>query len=228
MNRSYYRSKLSGSRLAEVYALAGPRVRQYLQAEIDHVAGFVNPGDRVLELGCGYGRVLEPLARIAGCGWGVDNAMQSLQRLRRQGGQRFLAVMDAGHLGFQAQRFDLVVGIQNFISACKVAPRQLLRNCLRVTRPGGRILLSSYADRFWPHRLAWFKDQAEAGLLGPIDEEATGNGVIVCRDGFRATTFSPQAFQDLALSCRVRARVYVVDDSSLFCEIRMVKQHDAT
>ena len=58
MSNRYYAEKLSGQRLDRVYAIAGARVRRYLEAEIAHVRTLVRPGDRVLELGCGTGRVL--------------------------------------------------------------------------------------------------------------------------------------------------------------------------
>jgi len=191
MGKAYYAKKLSASRLERVYQIAGPRVRQYLQAEIDHVSGFVRPGNRILELGCGYGRVLEPVARIAAQAWGVDNSMESLKLLRSRHAEILLAVMDASALAFQAQSFDLVLGVQNFISACKVPPRHLLMTCLRITRPGGWILLSSYAEQFWPHRLAWFRQQALEGLLSPIDAKATGSGIIACQDGFTSHHIQP-------------------------------------
>jgi 2-polyprenyl-6-hydroxyphenyl methylase/3-demethylubiquinone-9 3-methyltransferase len=221
MDRTYYAQKLNASRLEKVYAVAGPRIRQYLQAEVDHVAGFIAPSHRILELGCGYGRVLGRLAPMADHGWGVDNAFENLRLFRKRHPEPDLAAMDAAALAFAPHGFDLVFGVQNFISACHVPPKQLLRECLRVTCSGGRILLSSYADRFWFHRLDWFRRQARESLLGPIDESATGNGVIVCKDGFRATTFRAPAFRELADSCNVNARVYEVDDSSLFCEIKV-------
>ena len=164
MSRDYYTRKLHAGRLDRVYALAGPRVRQYLQAEIDHLQAALAPGDRVLELGCGTGRVLAPLAQVAGHGWGVDNAAASIMWAYRAHPELTLAVMDAAALGFAAQCFDIVVAVQNFISACGLPPEQLLRECLRVTRPGGRIFLSSYAERFWPHRLVPKPAQA----VGPV------------------------------------------------------------
>jgi SAM-dependent methyltransferase len=219
MDRTYYARTLSGHRLDRVYEVASPRVRQYLAAEIAHVADALAPGDRVLELGCGCGRALVPLARKTGAGWGVDNAVQSLRLAARRHPELHLAAMDAAALGFSPAGFDMVVGIQNFISACKAPPRQVLQQALHVTRRGGRIVLSSYAESFWPFRLEWFRRQAEEGLLGPIDEEATGGGVIVCTDGFKATTFSPDDFTALARFAGVPARVFTVDDSSVFCEI---------
>jgi SAM-dependent methyltransferase len=130
-----------------------------------------------------------------------------------------LCQMDAASLGFAAQSFDLVFGVQNFISACKVPPPALLREALRVVRPGGQVVLSSYAENFWPHRLKWFQDQAGQGLLGPIDLAASGGGKIVCRDGFVATTFSPADFQALADALALQARIYTIDGSSVFCRM---------
>ncbi|MBM3294057.1 MAG: hypothetical protein FJY82_05975 [Candidatus Aminicenantes bacterium] len=83
----------------------------------------------------------------------------------------------------------------------------------------GRLLFSSYSEKFWPHRLEWFRRQAEAGLLGEIDESRTGDGTIVCKDGFTATTFGPERFLALARLFPVEARIVEIDESSLFCEM---------
>lgn len=227
MDKAYYAKKLSAQRLRQVYEIAGPRVRQYLQAEVGHLAGFVKPDDRILELGCGYGRVLAPLADIAGQGWGVDNSPDNLELARQENPKLNFDLMDVASLDFGDDSFDLVFGVQNFISACKVPPETLLQEAMRVTRPGGRVFLSSYAAEFWPHRLEWFRQQSQAGLLGPIDEAATGDGVIVCQDGFRATTFSPDEFAALAESCGVQAGIYLVDQSSVFFEIQVSQKSDA-
>jgi 2-polyprenyl-6-hydroxyphenyl methylase/3-demethylubiquinone-9 3-methyltransferase len=199
-----------------VYAIAGARVRQYLQAEIRHVRNVIRPGDRVLELGCGTGRVLASLQTPGIKLWGVDNARESLRLARaRHPGCRW-AVMDAAALGLPDAGFDVVIGVQNFISACKVPPEDLVREALRVARSGGRILFSSYTEAFWPHRLEWFRTQAAEGLLGAIDEATTGDGIIVGCDGFRATTFHPQDFAALARRLGVAAEIYTVDGSSVF------------
>jgi SAM-dependent methyltransferase len=95
-----------------------------------------------------------------------------------------LAVMNAGQLGFPDGTFDLTLCLQNGISAFRIHPKQLLAEAVRVTRCGGTVLCSTYSAGFWKDRLNWFRIQAEHGLIGDIDEEATGDGVIVCRTAF--------------------------------------------
>ncbi len=218
----YYSEKLSAERLEQVYLITTPRVRQYLAAEIEYVLNRIKPGDRVLELGCGYGRVMLSLARKAGEVYGIDTSMASLRlALERMGGGEgnSLAQMDAARLGFADGAFDVVVCIQNGVSAFGVDRLALVWEAVRVTRRGGRVLFSSYSDKFWAARLQWFELQAQAGLLGEIDYEATGDGVIVCKDGFRATTVNRKEFAELVGKAAVEAVIEEVDDSTLFCAI---------
>ena len=219
---AYYQEKLSAERLRRVYEIASPRVRQYLQAEIDFVLSRMGAGDRVLELGCGYGRVLDQLSKKSQWVFGIDTSQTSLALCRKlhQGHPPFqVAAMDAFHLGFRTGSFDLVVCIQNGISAFKGNPPALMQEALRVTRQGGSALFSSYAEAFWSERLEWFRVQAHEGLLGEIDEERTGNGVIICKDGFKASTYGPKDFIDLAHSLGLEPGIFEVDGSSLFCEL---------
>lgn len=219
---SYYAQKLSATRLKQVYDLASEPVRRYLAAEIAHVKACIPPGGRVLELGCGYGRVLKALTPPAGTLVGIDTSHASLDLARDYLAglpDVMLVLMDAVRLAFSPATFDLVCCIQNGISAFRVDQRTLLAAAVDVTRPGGRVLFSSYAEAFWDHRLAWFRLQAREGLLGEIDEAATGRGVIVCKDGFRATTVTPDQFRSLSRGLGRQARVDVVADASVFCEI---------
>jgi 2-polyprenyl-6-hydroxyphenyl methylase/3-demethylubiquinone-9 3-methyltransferase len=218
----YYTENLSAERLRRCYSLASPRVRRYLRAEIGFVLERMSRGTVLLELGCGYGRALGPMARSAGRSVGIDTSAASLRmataRLR---GERscHLVLADAGRLPFAGASFDLVVCIQNGVSALDVEPQRLIDEALRVTRRGGRVLLSSYAERFWDDRLRWFRAQAARGLIGEIDEEKTRDGVIVCRDGFRATTAGPREFAEWLAGRGLAWRTTEVDGSSLFCEI---------
>jgi 2-polyprenyl-6-hydroxyphenyl methylase/3-demethylubiquinone-9 3-methyltransferase len=43
------------------------------------------------------------------------------------------------------------------------------------------------------------------------------DGVIVCKDGFTATTFFPEDFLRLAAMYKVSSEIHEIDRSSLFC-----------
>ena len=218
----YYADKLSARRLRACYDLAPAAVRAYLNAETDFVLARTSSSSRVLELGCGYGRVLERLATSARVAVGIDTSIPSLRLARGlavPGRALLLATLDASRMGFRDGAFDLTVCVQNGISAFAVDRFALLSEAVRVTRAGGTVLFSSYSPRFWQARLEWFELQAARGLVGPIDYAATGDGVIACTDGFRATTVGADEFMALAARLDITPRIREVEGSSLFCEL---------
>jgi SAM-dependent methyltransferase len=217
----YYREFLSAERLKLCYDLAPLRVLQYLDAEIAFVMNKIKRDDFILELGCGYGRVLEAMHQKTKHVVGIDLSLENLKFSRSNFLSKisFLSAMDAFHLGIQTGIFDLVFCIQNGISAIGGNPELLIREAIRVTKQGGTILFSSYSDKFWNHRLDWFQIQSDNHLLGEIDYDLTGNGTIVCKDGFQATTFTEKEFKMLLSSFDKQVKVYEIDESSVFCEI---------
>ena len=219
----YYAAHLAAEKLRRCYEIAPPRVRQYLRAELDFALGFIHAGDSVLDLGCGYGRTLPDLAARAGSVTAIDNASASIALARKTvAGLANVEVleMDAAALQFPDDRFAVVLCLQNGISAFHRDQPALLLEALRVCRPGGVALFSTYAEKFWPQRLEWFELQADAGLLGEIDWQRTGNGFIACKDGFTATTFSRAQFRSLAAGLPTALTLTEVDGSSLFCILR--------
>ena len=222
MNR-YYEDTLSADRLRKCYRIAPPRIRQYLKAEADFVIDGVRGSGVVLELGCGYGRVMKQLARHVGIIVGCDTSRRSLKLARRTMralGNIHLLCADASYLPFQQGAFDAVFCIQNGISAFGVNRQQLVTEALRVTGAGGSVLFSTYSRKIWRERLAWFRAQSEAGLIGEIDEVRTGMGTIVCEDGFRATTMRASELRRLFSEAGAKPRIMEVDESSLFCLAR--------
>lgn len=166
---------------------------------------------------------MREIAPAAGMVVGIDTAIESLDAARDEltGLDNVdLCAMDVARLGFRRQSFDLVFCVQNGISAFRIDPGELMRSAVDAVRRGGVALFSSYAARFWSDRLEWFRLQASEGLIGEIDEVATVPGTIVCRDGFVATTFSPEELTNLARALGLQATAEIVAESSVFLEIR--------
>jgi len=218
----YYRERLSGVRLFRYYDVASDRIRRYLRAEVEFVVSNVDGAGLVLELGCGYGRVMKVVSGFVGWVVGNDVSGESLDFSRgyMEGcGNYGVFLMDASRMGFGSSVFDVVFCVQNGISAFGVDKRRLVAEALRVTKDGGVILFSSYSPKIWEARLEWFRKQSLFGLVGEIDEERTSDGTIVCKDGFRATTVSGDEFVDLFGELGLDASIIEVDESSVFCKV---------
>lgn len=220
--RNYYKEKLSAERLLKCYEIASPRVKQYLDAEIDYAAGKVEGASSLLELGCGYGRVLKPLSSSVKSIYGIDTSMGSLiYAADYLSDERnvILTQMDASRLAFSDRSFNAVICIQNGISAFKTDRISLIKEAVRVTTKNGIVLFSSYSPNFWNHRLEWFISQSKEGLLGEIDYEKTKNGTVICKDGFTSHTVSREEFSGYCSQLGYIPEIVEIDESSLFCGI---------
>lgn len=215
---NYYARSLNSAKLFQAYQTEYPRVKQYLDEEIGFVRRNLIGNERVLEVGAGYGRIMRELAPFAGSIVGIDISSDSVafgKDYLKECLNCSIQVMDARNPEF-GEEFDVVLCLQNGLSAIKGQPERLVEQCLKVLAPGGKAYFSTYSAKFWEHRLAWFREQARKGLLGEIDVEKTCNGAIVCKDGFVATTFSEDDLKKLGEGSGCRYRVEEVDESSLF------------
>ena len=219
----YYEDRLSALRLRKCYEIASPRIHRYLDAEASFALKHIRGSRRVLELGCGYGRVMKRVLIHVRLAVGCDTSKSSLKFAKNylhSRGSFGLVCADASCLPFRPGIFDVVFCVQNGISAFGANRRELVTEAVRVTKAGGQILFSSYSHRIWKERLAWFRAQSKAGLVGEIDEAATGHGTIVCKDGFRATTVSRAEFKRLFSNAGASPRIEEIDGSSIFCLVR--------
>lgn len=219
----YYSKNLNANKLQKCYEIAPARIQQLLAAEIDFILKKLSVTDLVLDLGCGYGRVAVELAKRAKKITGIDISPDNIgfaKSLYQQVEKIEFYKMNAVELNFPADMFDVTICVQNGISSFKEDPYLLAEEALRVTKRGGMLLFSSYSDKIWQDRLDWFQIQADEKLLGEIDYRQTKEGVIVCKDGFRATTYSAGDFVKLSSAFNVDVRIYEVDNSSIFCEMK--------
>ena len=124
-----------------------------------------------------------------------------------------LKVMDVHQLAFDCQ-FDVVLCLQNGLSAIKGEALNVVQQSINLLTNHGRAYFSSYSPKFWSYRLAWFQEQADKGLLGEIDLEQSKDGKIICKDGFIATTFTPDNLEQLGQASGYCYRIVEVDESS--------------
>ena len=214
---NYYADKLNSQKLFKVYDTSIPRVRQYLAAEIGFVRDSLKGSERVLELGAGYGRIVRELAPYCGSIVGIDISSENVglaEEYVRACPNTKMEVMDVHKLSFDSP-FDVVLCLQNGLSSMR-ADSRVIEDILRCTADRGAAYFSTYSSKFWEQRLLWFYEQAEKGLLGEIDTEQTKDGVIVCKDGFKARTHSEDELRSIGNELGYPYEIKEVDESSLF------------
>ena len=108
----------------------------------------ITPGLKVLDLGCGDGTTALPAARLGADVLGVDIARNLVEAGNRRAREEGLSNVrfqegDATNLeGLEDARFDLAVTIFGAMFAPK--PFDVAREMVRVTRPGGRIVMGNW------------------------------------------------------------------------------------
>ena len=218
MKDNYYDQNLNAQKLYQVYQSKYCGVSQYLEAEISYVKNHLQGTEQILELGAGYGRIMKELAPFCRSIVGIDISRENVEFGReylKEMENAQLLIMDAHHIQLEAS-FDVILCLQNGLSAMKVEPMEYVKEVMALLSADGKAFFSSYSPNFWEQRVAWFQEQAEKGLLGEIDMDETKDGVIVCKDGFRATTHSLEDMDMIGRASGYGSQVPEVDESSIF------------
>lgn len=162
-------------RTSSTYDRVGPGVFAYFGRRLVEHAGLP-PDARVLDVACGRGAVLFPAAQAVGAQGsvvGIDLAEGMLTETGREAADRGLVNieirrMDAEHLEFPNASFDAILcGFAIFFFP---QVERAMAEFRRTLKPGGRIALSTWGDRFrkdWE----WFDQLVEKYLLPPPREE---------------------------------------------------------
>jgi SAM-dependent methyltransferase len=123
----------------------------------------IQPGDRVLDLGCGFGRHAFEALRRGGQVVAVDRSAEEIDQVRSM----FHAMRAAGEvpdgadgrairgdllaLPFPDASFDVVIASE--VLEHIPADERAIGEMARVLRPGGRVAVT--VPRWWPERVCW-------------------------------------------------------------------------
>jgi len=187
-------------RVADTYDNVGV---PWFEPIAEHLVAYAGPaaGDRALDIGCGRGAALFPLAAAVGPeGWvlGVDVSARMVEATRvdvvaRGLGQVAVDVGDASDLRLPGPPFDLAVAsLVLFFLPDPAAGLRSWRSCLV---PGGRLAVSTFGDRdpvlravdevFTPFLPPQRLDARTTGSKGPFGSDV-GMSELLAGAGFAA------------------------------------------
>jgi SAM-dependent methyltransferase len=108
--------------------------------------GWLEPGQRVLDLGCGLASELAYLASQGLQAYGIDVSAVALLKARTLRPGVHLIRGDVLHLPFSSQSFDALLDRGCFHYVPEPARRRYVEEAERVLRPGGRMLMRACLD----------------------------------------------------------------------------------
>jgi len=184
------------------YEAGRDRGYHFLIDELEYAAAAPYlAGRRVLEAGCGSGLVLERLAREASTACGFDLSLGMVRQAQERGLQVVLG--DITSIPFADGAFDLVCSFKVLAHVPDID--RAIGELVRVTAPGGRLLLEFYNPwslRYLAKRLAGpgriSEGRTEADVFTRWDSPAAVHRLLSPRlelEGFRGVrVFTPAAF----------------------------------
>jgi len=125
----------------------GQIARAYLPGAAEFIAGLdLQPGEKVLDVGCGSGSSALPAARTGAIVTGVDIAPNLVEQARINAQAEGLVCRfdegDAEALVFEDESFDTVITMFGAMFAPR--PEKVAAELIRVCRPGGRIVMANW------------------------------------------------------------------------------------
>jgi SAM-dependent methyltransferase len=224
--------------LAEGYARHwGPVIRPAAEALVDHVAGPVPPGSRILDVGTGTGTLaiaaLERWPGVAVTGIDPSGAMLEIARgdareRLSEGAARGLETMTglADRLPFEEASFD--IAMSSFVLQLVPNRSAALREIRRVLRPGGRFAWLTWLVGGGAFRPDEVVDEVlgEFGFDPPEHDDRSGDLASVAaaasatrRAGFREVRATAGTLQHTWTANDYAAFIAEFDEETLFSDL---------
>jgi SAM-dependent methyltransferase len=131
------------------------RTRSFVWEELKPLADYIIPGEKILDLGCGNGRLLQIFKGKNIDYFGVDSSEKLIEIAKKRYPNKKFQVADALNLPFPNNYFDKIysIAVLHHIPSVEFR-RRFLKEAKRVLKPEGLLILTVW--NWWDFWRGWF------------------------------------------------------------------------
>jgi len=162
MNDKIQQTKETYDKIAEQFA----QTRKYIWADIKPLIVYTSEGDKVLDLGCGTGRLYQLFQDIQVDYVGIDQNETMIKVAQQANPKAKYLVGDMLDLPFEDNEFDVIYCIATFHHLPDEKLRlQALAEMKRVLKPGGKVIMTN-----WDLEADWAQTKVKKGKYVDLGE----------------------------------------------------------
>lgn len=177
-------------------------IQDFLDGEIQFIKKHFKPNKSILEVGCGYGRLLSILSNHATKVVGIDFS----DRMIRFAKERLsckknveLRLMNAKKIMYSDEAFDYVVCLDNGFGNMPNIELNVLKEMTRTCKMSGEVIVSVFSDNASQVQIENYK---RIGLRGIKNGKA-----ILTDEGFYSRRFSKEELVELFDKCNLKCKI---------------------
>lgn len=151
------------------FATEFSQTRQYLWDDLKPLAKYTRNGNKVLDLGCGNGRLYQLFEGMSIDYVGLDQSEELIKKAQEKFPEVNFAVGDMRELPFPDDSYDIIYSIAVFHHLANAEDRlKALSEIRRVLKPGGKVVMTN-----WNLLGKWGSEQVEKGKYKRWEKDFT-------------------------------------------------------
>ncbi len=170
-------------------------LQQFFELDLKYIHTNLEANKEVLEVGCGFGRLLPELSKLSRNVTGIDFSdlqLSQAQEIVANLKNVQLLKMRAESMAFRSESFALSLCMNCTLGNMPNIEKTVVEEMVRVTKSGGKVIIRIFADTE-AVRLAQYENYNRLGLTNIRD-----NGSAITTDeGFYSRRFNKTELQEL-------------------------------
>ncbi|MDP1884475.1 MAG: class I SAM-dependent methyltransferase [Candidatus Moranbacteria bacterium] len=180
-------------------------LQKFFTGDIDFIKNKLTRNQNILEVGCGFGRLLYPLSTVSKNVTGIDfskNQIQKTANNTKQSKNITVRLMRAEKMNFKNNCFDQSICLNNSLGNMPGIEKQVIQEMKRITKAGGKIIVRVFADNT-KVRKAQHQNYRRLNFTGIRDFKQA----VTTQEGFYSRRFTRKNLQDIFHNCNLKPKI---------------------